>query len=391
MSLVLADYASINDIDPELWKNTFAEDNHPSRTHAFISNVEYAFPERCYKYYLIRTLETDQVAGVFFFSQEALDLSLFIPPKIQVTVGRMMGGVRKLFPSFMKIKVTHAGTPESTKNQWWFNWDKVTPYQAADFLSTALKNSFSSSTIMLLRDFLNPHPPIANRKAPDLIDYLADHFEKIQSYPYALFDCDGLTEENYKTRLRLKVRRTFEENYQKALDLGYKIEVTDNFTHLTDELYPLYTQVAKDAKEFQRTPFPKVFFTRLAEDRKINAYVTLLRSPNNQIVSFILTIVKDKVANPYFFGKPNHKIPEINIYNLLMWHEMLLCLNKNFKHIDMGITNYYPKQCLGAQLQSSRMAISFKSPFKQKLFNRYLPQLLSVAPPKTKRAFKRSE
>lgn len=380
MSLALMHYHSINQIDANLWNRTFAQDGLPSRTHSFIKNIEASFPQRGYKYYLIQSLDTNDIVGAFFFSQEALDLAFFMPEKAQA----MIHGVRKVLSSFMKIHMTHAGTPEIAGSQWWFNWSKITPRQASDYISAALAESFPSSTLMLLRDFLTPKDG-----EPDLLEFLDCRFETVQSYPYALFNCDDFTEDSYKDRMRIKIRRGFEENYQKALDLGYRVEVTERFDQEIDALYPLYINVANDAKEFQREPFPKSFFVRLAQDEKLKAYATILRAPDNTVVSFILTIVSGDKSNPYFFGKPNNLVPDINIYNLLMWHEMLLSLNTEVGEIDMGITNYFPKQSLGAELHTSKMAISFTGWFKQKLFNRYLPQSLSVSPPQTKRAFKK--
>lgn len=380
MSLALTHYQSIKQINPQLWNATFAQGGQPSRTHSFIDNIEVSFPDRGYKYFLLKSTEENEVVGAYFFSQEVVDLAFFMPKGAR----KIVHAVRKLFSSFMKIRMTHAGTPEVVGSQWWFNWDKVTPRQASDCISGSLADSFPGSTLMLLRDFLTP-----KEGEPDLLTLLDCRFETVQSYPYALFSCDDFTEETYKDRMRIKIRRGFEENYQKALELGYRVEVTERFDKEVEALYPLYINVANDAKEFKREPFPKSFFVRLAHDEDLKAYATILRAPDHSVVSFILTIVSGDKSNPYFFGKPDNLVPEINIYNLLMWHEMLFSLNSNVGEIDMGITNYFPKQSLGAELHTSHMAVSFTGKLQQKLFNRYLPQSLSVSPPETKRAFKK--
>lgn len=349
-------YHSIRELDVALW-DRWLGCLHPTKSHEFLSVVESAFPERQYRYYCVYKKQQPEAGpvAVFFSCEYSHDLILGAGEPLMKTV-RVL---RKIIPGFGCLRIVMSGNPETHSDTWWFDESAVSVDQLHSLMSSAIKAEHSSARLVLIRDF--------NRSLaefPTVISsiFYALKFKLTQSLPLALLDIKGIKPKDHLARLKQNYRKIIKKALSKFDSGGYKVLRAQEFLQWVDALYPLYLNVHARAKEFVREPFDKTFFHQLSNASC--SELTLILNKDDEPCAFTISVYNETVYNAYLFGCKETTGDEPSFYTCLMWFDLENACERELECIDMGITNYFPKQNFGAHLVPLTMALTLRSPLR---------------------------
>jgi predicted N-acyltransferase len=369
--------STIREVPRELWDEKVAR-GHPFKSSTFLACLEGSFPERRFGYVLMS--RGDTLVGLAVITEEQLDLSLLMSE----AVGRFVTAVRRLMPGFLSLGLGMVGTFETAQRHWWFDPDQLSASEFAEALMSACDQVCSNSTLLLVRDFTEGDAEDMSLESC----FLTRGFKKVANHPMATISLDGLGIDEHLQRLKKKSRQNLRKKLKEAEQLGLKLERVRDFRPLLDECYPLYLQVHEGASEFKRNPFPKVFFEMLAERMQAESSFLTLRTKEGRLIGFVLTATSDTINNPFLIGLDYAATRETPAYYCLMWKEIEYAVERGCRTVDLGLTSYFVKQTVGAELEGMTMAARLQSPWLRPVLQPLLPLLLSEKQPEERRQFR---
>ncbi|GHG98545.1 GNAT family N-acetyltransferase [Comamonas sp. JC664] len=367
----------IQDVPRALWDEKVAQ-GHPFKSAAFLSCLEDSFPDRKFGYVVMS--QGADVVGLAVITEERLDLSLLLPQQ----VGTLAQGVRKVLPGFLSLGLGMVGTFETAERHWWYDARRVSEHDFAKALLAACDEVCGKSALLLVRDFMESLPEDVRLESW----FLQRGFKQVANHPMAKIALEGLSSEGHFQRLKKKSRQNLRKKLKDAEALGFQVERVRDFRHLIDECYPLYLQVHEGASEFKRAPFPRAFFETLAERMPTTSSFLTLRDAQGQLIAFILTGTGGGINNPFCIGMDYARTEGTPAYYLMMWKEIEYAAQHGCHLVDLGLTSYFVKQTVGAELEGMTMAARIQSAWLRPLLNPLLPALLSEKQPQERRRFR---
>ncbi len=367
----------IQDVSRALWDEKVAQ-GHPFKSAAFLACLEDSFPERKFGYLVMS--QGEDVVGLAVITEERLDLSLLLPPQ----VGPLARGVRKVLPGFLSLGLGMVGTFETAERHWWYDARRVSEHDFARALLAACDEVCGASALLLVRDFMETIPEDMRLASW----FLQRGFKQVANHPMAKVVLDGMSSEAHFQRLKKKSRQNLRKKLKDAAALGFQVERVRDFKPLIDECYPLYLQVHEGASEFKRNPFPRAFFETIAERMPTTSSFLTLRDAGGKLLAFILTGAGGGLHNPFCIGMDYARTEGTPAYYLLMWKEIEDAAQARCRVVDLGLTSYFVKQTVGAELEGMTMAARIQSAWLRPLLNPLLPALLSEKQPQERRRFR---
>ncbi|QQR45329.1 GNAT family N-acetyltransferase [Myxococcus xanthus] len=367
----------IQDVPQALWDDKVAR-GHPFKSAAFLSCLEDSFPERKFGYLIVS--QGADVVGLAVITEERLDLSLLLPEQ----VGTLTKGVRKVLPGFLSLGLGMVGTFETAERHWWYDAQRVSEHDFARALLAACDEVCGNAALLLVRDFMEALPEDVRLESW----FLQRGFKQVANHPMAMVTLDGLSSEAHFQRLKKKSRQNLRKKLKDAEALGFQVERVRDFRPLIDECYPLYLQVHEGASEFKRNPFPRAFFETIAERMPTTSSFLTLRDSAGHLIAFILTGTGGGINNPFCIGMDYARTEGTPAYYLLMWKEIEHAARTGCRVVDLGLTSYFVKQTVGAELEGMTMAARIQSAWLRPLLNPLLPALLSEKQPQERRKFR---
>jgi predicted N-acyltransferase len=369
--------STIREVPQAVWDARVAQ-GHPFKSATFLACLEDAFPERTYGYLVIS--QGEDVVGLAVITEERLDLCLMMPS----AVGRLAAGVRKLFPGFLTVGLGMVGTFETAQRHWWYDARRLSENDFALALLDACAQVCTRSSLLLVRDFMVGTAEDARLESW----FLGRGFKQVANHPMAVVELDGLSLDAHLQRLKRKSRQNLRKQLKDAEALGFKLERVQDFRPLIDECYPLYLQVHEGASEFKREPFPRAFFEALADRMPGTSSVLTLRQKDGRLVGFILTGTSGTLNNPFLIGLDYARTEGTPAYYCLLWKEVEYAAQRGCRTVDLGLTSYFVKQTLGAELEGMTMAARIQSSWLRPVLNPLLPLLLSEKQPRERQKFR---
>ncbi|WP_375746164.1 GNAT family N-acetyltransferase [Corallococcus interemptor] len=368
---------SIQQVPQALWDEKLAQ-GHPFKSAAFLSCLEDSFPERKFGYLVMS--QGEDVVGLAVITEERLDLTLLMPDR----VGALAKGVRRVMPGFLSLGLGMVGTFETAQRHWWYDARKLSEHDFAQALLEACDTVCTDSALLLVRDFMEGLPEDLRLQSW----FLERGFKPVANHPMAMVTLDGMSSEQHFQRLKKKSRQNLRKKLKDAEALGFQVERVRDFRPLIDACYPLYLQVHEGASEFKRNPFPRAFFETLAERMPGTSSFLTLRTKEGELIAFILTGTGGGVHNPFLIGMDYARTEGTPAYYLLLWKELEHAALHGCRVADLGLTSYFVKQTVGADLEGMTMAARLQSPWLRPLINPLLPLLLSEKQPQERRRFR---
>lgn len=373
-------FISIDDVGCELWNNTIGL-GHPFRSHRYMQCVEAAFPKRSHRYFVVRKQGSDDdeiIYGLFFATLEQHDLTL----SLSESVRRAAINVRKLLPNFATIKIGMAGCTETSEQHWWFEDDN---YQdQVKIMDRCLKKTFKSANLLIVRDFSGD-----NDSGEDMLHNLEKlGYVRLVNHPLAKVKLERRDVDQHFERVKHKYTRIVKKAVRVFDDSDYSIHRITLLCGDVEGLHQQYLSVHERASEFKRHPIPLEFFRQLSEKLSDVVVVSRLEDSDSNIHGYVLSGIYGEVCCPFFFGRDYDFQTDVNVYYSLLYDVIRMAGEKRLKTIDLGITNYFVKQNLGAEVVELKMAAKFRGFFMNRMFTRYLPALLNVEQPPQKEIYK---
>lgn len=151
------------------------------------------------------------------------------------------------------------------------------------------------------------------------------------------------------------------------------------------ECYPLYLSVHEHATEYKRKAIPREFFQRIAEELcDVNSFL-VVRRPDGKIIGFMMGGISGTIDSPFFVGFDYRYVKQYSLYYYMIWDEIAYAIGQRCQEIDVGLTNYFIKQGLGARPEPLGMMAKFRVPLLGNLLTRIAPSVLSEPQPVSRR------
>lgn len=368
---------TINDIDENLWNEKIGK-NHIAKTHAFLSIVERSFPSRQYFYFQVFSDPSKSKLIALFFSTKYQHNLL---ANATGTVLNALTACRKRWSNLGTISIAMMGNPECHGQTWWIDENYLTE---ADFFSLGgkyLKQQHRNAWLIIIRDFIVKADHDQN---PHTLKSKIGGFSLTSLLPVAEISIKDQTAQSHKSRLKQNYRRLVRKALSDLTKNNFRVERQLEFKPLVDQLYPLYINVHQRAQEYVRDPFSKHFFDELAEHPFSEA--TVIYNQQNTVAAFTISVFNSDTYNPYIFGSRDIQPNDPNFYYGLMWFDLENACQRGMARMDLGITNYFPKQNFGAELLPLSMAISVKRPFSW--LSSWIAKLLAEPQPPARNSFR---
>ncbi|WP_027329788.1 8-amino-7-oxononanoate synthase family protein [Marinimicrobium agarilyticum] len=208
---------------------------------------------------------------------------------------------------------------------------------------------------------------IADKKGLDLLVFrdvpveLYSHYEKVlvsegyaptAGFTNAVLDIQWNSLNDYLESLRSKDRNKIKAAFKKQNDLGIRLEVTSDYTHLAPKLAQLWANVNASSSDYNREQLDEAFFResgyRLAGDSEV-----ILFYYDDALVAFMWNLIGEEDYHMADWGVdydyPHYR--EANFYRAASVYSLERAIALKKQRMQLGMTNYVPKQFLGAKMQ----------------------------------------
>ena len=353
-------YKTINEFENSIWDNKIAL-HKPFLSSKFMRVVEKTHPNDLF-FYFIGKNQKNEIIGIGFNYISELDLLQ------QYSKNKFLKNIRNLYPSFMKINVGMTATWETYGSHIWFDTNYLNYETFSVQFLAKLNDTCKNQTITVWRDYIekenNQEYLIQNKK----IGFVNANTVSISK----IYLKKETTEETYlyeiKKKNRTYVRKIIRDRNEKNL----KIEFIENYLPLLDSvLYPLYSNVNNNAKEYQTTMLPKSFFENVKNTWKSDSEILVVKDFENTIVAFVLLVKDENILNPFLIGMDYSK-REYNLWYHCTWESIMYAIRNNLSEIDLGATNFSMKQKLGAEQIKNIISLKFRNRVINLLFKKLL-------------------
>lgn len=367
-------HSSIKEIPRDFW-DRYVSEKHPAKSWAFVRAAEkYGYDTEKYYYFTLNA--DDKIVGCIMATVNKIDMGLFLPEQLM----RPIRLIRKVMPGFLVLPTLQTGSMETMGTHWWYDTDYL---EWEDFIKIIVPKLMSVTDkyhIQIFRDFICSDTPSLTE---EIRRPLAESgFREVNSLPLAMVNIPmGYGVEEYLQSISKKKRWVIRSMVKEREKYQLKVEAVRFTPELVEEVYPLYLNVVRKAKEFRTEPVPKNFFAAFSNsENSEDAFVTTIRDCQNKLVACIVNFESEDVLVPYYIGRDYEADKDYNLYYNILWEAIHTGIIRKKRMIDLGLTTYNIKKWLGAEIQPVKMFVRFRSNWANKYFKAILPMLLEVPP-----------
>ncbi|MGC8808171.1 MAG: GNAT family N-acetyltransferase [Thiomonas sp.] len=296
-----------------------------------------------YRYVVVyRQGQAVAIAGVYTVTT---DIAIFAPPWIR----RVLGGIRRLFPNFLKWKMLECGTPITISSPPYIRSPDVSDEAVVDALSAELRALARQERclIIVVRDF----EPNAQHLRPA---FARHGYHWTDSLPNTYLDIRWRSVAEYHSAMRSYFRSKLHKHQKRNRAAGVRHELVDDFAHLAEALCAQWMEVHTHASEFQREVLTPAFYRDLPATMGKRAKV-LLFYRGDAWVGHALLLMDGDMLRWLYVGREVAQNDSLYIYIAATVVETAIALGAT--RLEMGLTTYPIKQDLGAEVVPIRLAI----------------------------------
>jgi predicted N-acyltransferase len=336
---------SIHEVDESHW-DSINSDQDLFHTHRFIRSIEDARVENCRFWYLL-FYHKDQLIATAVLSSFTISLDLFVGSALK----RVIGGIRRWFQRFLKIKILFCGLPVSLGQRNLVISDPLHFNEVFYLLDQEMATISHSNGIrfMCAKEFC----PSDYRMADGLSKY---GFFQANSLPYVSLDIRWPDFAHYLADLRHPYRRTIMRSLKK-LDLQQP-EINSDESELSDrprlivggakacspaQFFRHYIQVM-DRAVVKLETLNQLFFENIY--MRADLEVLTMKKGADVLGSAILMIHKD-VITFMLVGLDYSRRDEFDVYFNLVYGIISLAIQRGCTRLNLGQTSYWLKQRIG--------------------------------------------
>lgn len=359
---------TIDDIIPEDWERIYGSDIIKSR--AFMQANELGEFEDVEFHYLQVFKGTDIIAIVpcFFYNMDLIHIASAVKSK------KWIGGIRKILPSFLKLRTFVTGSYAATCEHFIeciHGLSIADKRDVAKIIGAEIKYQCleSKSTLVFVKD-------IRERDLHHVKNMLPSEYKFFISYPTTAIP---ILPKDYPTALRKKNRKRYHK-FTALFDRSFHWDIVNNYGGTpVKEFSKLYQAVLRKAKnkfEFLNEKFFEATndllgdhsFFLVAKDNKtdeIRVMVIILENENNLIPLYM----------GFKYKEDDAKILYLNtIFRVVKEAEF-----RAKSYVDFGQTSYYPKTMSGALAENIYYGFWSPNPIMRWLINHGINRMF--APP----------
>ncbi len=360
MEIIWETYTSVNDFDSSVWDKRIAL-NNPFLNSRFMNVVEKTHPED-YFYYFIGKNRDEEIIAVNFYYVCKLDLLL------KYAENRLIKNIRKYFSSFMKIPIGMTATWETYGDHSWFDSTKISYETLSVQFLKKIKAVCKNHLIVVWRDYLGNVDNTNAFNQNSRLGFITTETVSISK----IFLSPEITKKSYLYTIKKKHRVYIRKILNDRNNANLRVEIIEDYLPLLDStLYPLYSNVHNNAKEYLTKRLPKSFFKDVKEAWGKDSEIITVKDAEDTVLAFVLLLKERNTLNPFLIGLDYSK-REYNLWYHCTWETILYAIEKKISEIDLGATNYSMKQKLGAEKIRNMISLRFKNNLLNLLFNKLL-------------------
>lgn len=149
-----------------------------------------------------------------------------------------------------------------------------------------------------------------------------------------------------KTRLKFRNSRKLGERF------GIEVDVTGDFEALAPTLEALWNNVNANAKDYSREQLNSAFFSASARELAGRSEIIRFRD-GERLIGFMLNLIgaNDYIVLDWGVDYDYRHYREANLYRAATLISLERAIELGKQRLELGITNYTPKQTLGAEIE----------------------------------------
>jgi predicted N-acyltransferase len=288
-------------------------------------------------------------------------------------IRRVVGTIRKLVPSFLRVKAAFCGIPVGLGQSSVLirnGADETRLLRALDRLLHGIAH-LARAAIVLYQDF-GPQDELRLKRL-ETRGYL-----RVRSLPYYTFPAQYHDFNAYLQSLRAVYRSSMRRSQRKLRDVGVTLERVSDASRLlelySDEAHQLYLAVEAKA-EYQFEIVTKHFFYALARAFPTDLTCVFGRAPSGEIIGFLWSLIVDKRYHGLYIGLDYHWSERSDLYFNLIYADMEYALRQGANRIDIGPTADRFKARLGGDKEPRYLAVRARHALLAGLLRCTLPWL----------------
>jgi predicted N-acyltransferase len=319
-----------------------------------------------------------ETAGAAFLSLYPIDGLLLAPERWKQLGTRL----RRLWPSFLKVKVLFCGCPVSTGESHLriaSGADHRALLHQLDRLLVRIARN--QCTLFIVFKEFGPGE-IARTDALTTLGYFRADSLPMNSFPTRFRDFDHVcasVRSRYRSQI-LRSRKKFERAGLRVLHLRGGEGIDKLYT---EEVHHLYLSVLRRA-EVKLECLPAEFFRELAQQFPEEAAFTLV-CQGERVVAFVCGLFQQDSYLNLFCGFDYGLNPKTDLYFNLMYEDLDYALRQNVRSLHVGQTADEFKSRMGCYLEPRYFYVKALGPGLQQLVQAGSPFLFPPAPPITER------
>jgi predicted N-acyltransferase len=279
------------------------------------------------------------------YYEVATDIAIFAPAWLR----RILFGVRRLFPGFLKIRMLECGAPVCLVSPPLV----VDPEKDLAKRVTELNRALDRQArrwrcwLIVVRDF----EPDTERMVPLMT---ADGYRWLDGLPNTWMDVKWATVDDYVGSMQSYYRSKLLKHVRRCTDAGIRCEVVSDFAQLAPVMAAQWRVVHDSASEYQREQLNAAYYQGMAE-RLPGRALALLFYRGDTLIGNALVLHDNDVLRWLFFGR--EKAENDGLYLFTGYNVVATAIKLGVRRVEMGLTTYPVKQDLGAQVVPIRFAI----------------------------------
>lgn len=342
---------SIDEIDSAEWDKINAP-NGIYWTHRFIKSVEHSGSENAVYWYLLVYKEEELIATAVLTSF-IVTLDMLVSKPIQ----KFCNLIRRVWPSFFRIRVLFCGIPVSIGKHTLTIADKTLAQEVVTAITQHMDQIARAERIKFLcfKEFAEP--------AVELCNYLeTSGYFKANSLPRMVLKIRWRTFTSYLDEMRHNYRRQIKQSLSKLGLTGAdsilhevlpvtidspRLIVTPASSALTDKIHALYLQVLQRTN-VKLEVLPRRFFEQLFSN--MDKELVLLSLTDLKSVLGVVILGHNASELTFLFAGLNYGLRnQYDCYLNLLSGIVAYAISRGFKSVDLGQTSYWSKQRMGGE------------------------------------------
>lgn len=333
---------TVDDIDSHDWTTIYGTDVIKSR-HFFKANEDAGFKE--VEFHYLQVFKEGKIISIvpcFSYRMDLLNIATSPSAK------KCMVWIRKLFPSFLKLRAFVTGSYAATCEHFIEYNPTITPAEVeevSEIIGGEIKkrSRISKSSFVLIKD-------VRERGLQYVKKILTSDYRFFVSFPTTAIPV--IKEAPYPEGLRKKNRKRY-RNFKARFDQLYKWEIWNNFSgNKAIQFYELYKAVLDKAKNKFEFLNPQ-FFSNISTMIGDSSFLLVARDKkSNEIRVMELVLEHEDKLIPLYLGIRYKEDDTKVLYLNTIFRTVKEAESRGKSFVDLGQTSYYPKTMSGALVEN---------------------------------------